>query len=298
MNLKIRTINIQIKMYCDTFSDDVSLHGGVPKQYSSMKDKVFKEWEIPPWELKIFRDKKIGEGNFAIVYLAKWKETYVVAKVMKDTPKRFLYIREFDNMTKMHHPNIVQLFGYVENPFIIVMEYFPNKDLSKHRQLYSSKKKEICLDILKGLNYMHTRRPDSLIHRDIKPTNIVLSNSKTAKIVDFGLSKLLENNLFINSFDKNLNVLDTIEHTSPVGTLRYMAPELNQTNYNNKVDIYSTGILFYELYEGKRYNCNTKVFNFFWTPRIMKELIIRMTLQDPVNRPSASECIKFIENIK
>lgn len=84
-------------------------------------------------------------------------------------------------MTKMHHPNIVQLFGHVEDPFIIVMEYFPNKDLSSNSNLSKKQKYSIATDILKGLNYMHTRKPDTLIHRDIKLSNIMLTNSKTAK---------------------------------------------------------------------------------------------------------------------
>ena len=90
----------------------------IPDRYQHLKDYEFSNWEIAPWDLYIFKDKKIGEGGFSRVYLAYWRGTFVVAKVMKETDKKFLYLREFDNMTKMHHPNIVQFLGYIDNPFI------------------------------------------------------------------------------------------------------------------------------------------------------------------------------------
>lgn len=280
-------------MFYDIWNDDISLHDGIPKVYNHMKDKKFKDWEIAPWELKIYKFKKLGEGSWAEVYLAEWKETCVVAKVMKSTSKNYLYLREFDNMTKMHHPNIVQLFGYVEDPFIIVMEYFPNKDLSNNININKKQKYSIATDILKGLNYMHTRKPDTLIHRDIKLSNIMLTNSKTAKIVDFGLSKLSETNIIVSSHDKNLNLLDNDSgHTSGVGSQRYMAPEVKNTKYTTKIDIYSTGILLYELFEGKLHKKDS-VMKFFWTPKLLRELIKKMTNEDPDLRPDAKECLKY-----
>ena len=99
-------------------------------------------------------------------------------------------MREFDIMTKLHHPNIVQFLGYINDPFIIVMEYIPKLDLmSNIRSLTKKEKISITKDILRGLAYIHNRKPHNLIHRDIKPTNILLTNSKVAKISDFGLSK-------------------------------------------------------------------------------------------------------------
>ena len=104
--------------------------------------------------------------------------------------KKELVLREFNTMTKLHHPNIVQFLGYIDNPFIIVMEYIPKGDLLTNiPKLSKSQKMNIMKDILKGLVYIHNRKPFSLIHRDIKPTNILLTNSKVAKITDFGLSK-------------------------------------------------------------------------------------------------------------
>jgi serine/threonine protein kinase len=282
-------------MFCE-YNLDISLHDGIPTQFYHLRNKNFREWEIPPWDLKIFTNKKLGEGSWAEVYLAKWKETYVAAKVMKDTAKKFLYIREFDNMTRLHHPNIVQLFGYVEEPFIIVTEYFQNKDLKCNiSSINNNKKKQIVLDILRGLHYMHTRRPTSFIHRDIKLSNVMLTNSKIGKIGDFGLSKIMQDQIF-NSRDNLMELLED-DMTNEVGTERYMAPEIKTNkNYDSKVDIYSCGVLMYELFESKIYK-ELKFNNFpVKTPKNIQTLITLMTLNNSYNRPSAEDCIKFLDN--
>ena len=160
-------------------NSDISLHGGVPKEFYSIKNKIFNDWEIPPWELFIFNNKLLGEGSFAKVYLARWRGTFVVAKVINPeicNNKKELVLREIEIMTKLHHPNIVQFLGYIDEPFIIIMEYIPNNDLLSFinlKKLKKSEKKKIMRDILQGIVYIHNRKPSSLIHRDIKPTNII-----------------------------------------------------------------------------------------------------------------------------
>ncbi len=288
-------------------NSDISLHDGVPRQYFDIKDKNFGDWEIPPWELFIFTQRLLGEGSFAKVYLAKWRGTFVVAKVINENicaNEKDIVLREFDIMTKMHHPNIVQFLGYINNPFIIVMEYIPNGNLLENiekKTLSKNQKKNIMKDILQGLAYIHNRRPYSLIHRDIKPTNILLTNSKVAKITDFGLSKFYKlhkinsnedlQNLTIKNEAKNEND----ELTSHVGTERYMAPESNNTNnYSNKVDIYSCGILLYEMFENKRYLPNSKMI-WYYTPKKIKHFIVdKMLCIDPKNRSSALEILTFM----
>ena len=196
-------------MYKNLNEEDISVHSGIPKIYSHLKFKIFEEWEIPPWELYIKPEKLLGEGSCANVYLAEWRQTIVVAKVLKnsfDVHSKNLIIKEFNNMTKIHHPNIVQLFGYVEEPFIIVMEYFEKGDLCENLNKLKLKQKiKIAQDIIKGLIYLHERKPTSLIHRDIKPKNILLTNSYSAKIADFGLSTCSINDLS-NTKNNNNNI--------------------------------------------------------------------------------------------
>ena len=296
---------------CDFLEE--SLHDGVPKNYYYLKDKKFGEWEIAPWELFIFNNRLLGEGSFAKVYLAKWRGTFVVAKVINANicaNEKSLVLREFDIMTKMHHPNIVQFLGYIDDPFIIVMEYIPNGDLLQNiekKTLSKSQKKNIMKDILQGLAYIHNRRPYSLIHRDIKPTNILLTNSKVAKITDFGLSKFA--NIYRNNSNDNLTNLDnrdnnsnytklTEDLTSFVGTERYMAPEsINTTNYSNKVDIYSCGILLYEMFENKRYIPNQKM-SWYYTPKNIKNIITQnMLSSDPQERLDALNLLELLNKL-
>tara|TARA_A100001011_G_C14295147_1_gene838137 strand:- start:1905 stop:2804 length:900 start_codon:yes stop_codon:yes gene_type:complete len=294
--------NINYNKPLSLITCDISLHDGVPKQYYYIKDKIFDDWEIPPWELFIFKDRVLGVGSFATVYLAKWRETYVVAKVINENickREKELVLREFQIMTKLHHPNIVQFLGYIDDPFIIVMEYIPKGNLlSNIPHLYKQQKISIMKDILKGLVYIHNRKPYSLIHRDIKPTNILLTNSKVAKITDFGLSKFycLEK---INSHDN----LSELEHnasindlTVDVGTERYMAPEANISgNYTNKVDIYSCGILLYEMFENKRYNPKAKM-EWFWTPKKIKNIIINnMLCKNPDDRSESLQILNLLK---
>ena len=177
---------------------DPSLYQGIPKEFKDIRNKQFKEWEIPPWDLLIHDDKIIGEGIYGRVYLASWKKTTVVAKVIYDTKTSEFHKRELNAMMMLHHPNICQFFGYVETPFILVMEYLPKKDLLYYineKRISNNKKIKITIDILKGLAYLHNRRPSYIIHRDIKPQNIILSESGKAKISDFGLSKILNSTI-------------------------------------------------------------------------------------------------------
>ena len=283
------SLNYNISLY----NSDKSLHDGVPREFYDIKDKKFNDWEIPPWELFIFNNRKLGEGSFASVYLGKWRETFVVAKVLNiiSEKDKMLVLREIEIMTKLHHPNIVQFLGYIDNPFILVMEYIPNNDLLEHinkKTLKLREKKKIMRDILQGLGYIHNRRPYSLIHRDIKPTNILLTNSKVAKITDFGLSKLINNS---NLTGEQINININSDLSSDVGTERYMAPEIlknpNNTNYTNKIDIYSCGILLYELFENKRY-IPGKELKWYYTPKIIKKIIIENMLnENPEDRTNA-----------
>tara|TARA_R110002073_G_scaffold7404_1_gene42001 strand:+ start:596 stop:1510 length:915 start_codon:yes stop_codon:yes gene_type:complete len=287
---------------------DISLHGGVPKQFYTIREKQFGDWEIPPWELFIYQDKILGEGSFSKVYLAKWRETLVVAKVIDETicqEKKELVLREFNIMTKLHHPNIVQFLGYIDNPFIIVMEYIPKGNLLTNiPKISKTQKINIMKDILKGLVYIHNRKPYSLIHRDIKPTNILLTNSKVAKITDFGLSKFYS--IEKNYFYENLSELDNeanseldneanSELTTPIGTERYMAPETKSNKYNNKIDIYSCGIMLYEMFENKRYIPYTNM-QWVWTPKKIKKIIINnMLSKNPDDRPEALTILRLLE---
>lgn len=291
-------------------SRNYSFDNDFPKEFAALKNKEIDDWEIPPWDLLIDQNKLIGKGEFGHVYLAKWRSTQVVAKIMNEdirNDQKELFLNEFDNLSKSHHPNIVQIFGYVKEPFIIVMEYLSQDNLLYHtykNRLSLLTKIDVCLDILKGLEYLHSRRPQSIIHRDLKPQNIILNSSMTAKIGDFGLSKLLKSNdINYNLENSKVSVLSKSNNflnedlTLCVGTKRYMSPEISkQLKYNHKIDIWSAGIIFLELFENRRYNSN-----FYWikTPKKIKNIINQsMLIEEPENRLDAKEIILLFEQIK
>ncbi len=259
--------------------------------HAHLENKTFDDWEIAPWELFIFEDKLLGEGASSKVYLAKWRETLVVAKVIDPEfakHNKSFVMREIAIMSKLHHPNIVQFLGFVDDPFIIVLEYMVNGTITSNMRKFNKKQKlSIMKDILRGLAYLHNRRPLSLIHRDINPSNILISSSKSAKIADFGLSKFYNKSVYIDSSN---NVC------SYVGSRRYMAPEIFNCvgPYNHKVDIYSAGILFYELLESKTYIPYNSL-KWFYTSNHLKKIISEfMVSHDPYKRYDALDILKLL----
>jgi serine/threonine protein kinase len=275
----------------DLSCSKLELTPALPSKFAHLENKIFDDWEIAPWELFIFEDKLLGQGASSKVYLAKWRETLVVAKVIDPEfakiNKSFV-LREIAIMSKLHHPNIVQFLGFIDDPFIIVLEYIVNGTISSNMRNFNKKQKlSIMKDILRGLAYLHNRRPLSLVHRDIKPSNILITSSKSAKIADFGLSK------FYNIPDYN----DSSNNVcSCVGSRRYMAPEIFNCvgPYNHKVDIYSAGILFYELLESKTYIPYNSL-KWFYTSNHLKKIISEfMVSQDPYKRYDALDILKLI----
>jgi serine/threonine protein kinase len=259
--------------------------------HAHLENKTFDDWEIAPWELFIFEDKLLGEGASSKVYLAKWRETLVVAKVIDPEfakHNKSFVMREMTIMSKLHHPNIVQFLGFVDDPFIIVLEYMVNGTISSNMRKFNKKQKlSIMKDILRGLAYLHNRRPLSIIHRDIKPSNILITSSKSAKIADFGLSKFYNKSVYNDSSN---NVC------SYVGSRRYMAPEIFNCvgPYNHKVDIYSAGILFYELLESKTYIPYNSL-KWFYTSNHLKKIISEfMVSHDPYKRYDALDILKLL----
>ena len=259
---------------------DYSFRSGIPKKYYHLKTKVFEDWDIPPWELKINTNRKVGSGSFGTVFEATWRGSKVIAKVINDDVpegKKSLCIREFDTLTKVHHPNIVQILGYIKEPFVVVMEYLPNGNLTDYllqKGPNTKKKLCICLDILRALAYLHNRRPHYVIHRDIKPSNVVISQSGRAKLVDFGLSRILDYEVHD----------DTYELTNEVGTKKYMAPELaTEKMYTTSIDIWSCGVLFNDIFpDSKEYK------------QIIK---MHMLANNPQERTSALALINIFEKI-
>lgn len=285
-------------------------------------DTTTDEWIIDQCELEIDKNNMIGRGEYGIVYKAKWRGIEVAVKefVNLDSHKAMLMMNEFDAMTKLHHPNIIQLLGYTQSPFMIVMEYMKNGSLDdylkKHYFISLGQKIRFIMDICKGLVYLHARKPSYVIHRDIKTNNFLLGDNLQVKISDFGICKVIQS----QKIDKSSDNLSSLESgTANAGTFRYMAPELilatvkgkSRTSYTVKIDIYSLGAVMYELFEGKKlfHKCESreefihwiktrKIPHFYRCPRFIKNLILHCMDHNPNQRPSALEILRYLEKKK
>ncbi|CAA6672844.1 unnamed protein product [Spirodela intermedia] len=195
--------------------------------------------------------QQIGKGGFGIVYHGRLKTGIEVAvKMLSKTSSQGA--KEFESeaqiLTRVHHRNLVSFLGYCNDPnnLSLVYEFMTQGTLAKHlsdnrsNDLSWSIRLKIALDVAQGLDYLHSFCKPPIIHRDVKTTNILLNQSLEAKLADFGLSRLFHDDA------------SACISTAIVGTPGYLDPEYYQTsNLNAKSDIYSFGVVLFELITGK-----------------------------------------------
>jgi eukaryotic-like serine/threonine-protein kinase len=191
----------------------------------------------------------IGDGGMAIVYRAKdlILDRDVAVKVLRsefnkdeDFIRRFK--REAESATSLDHPNIVSIYdvGEDEEIYFIVMEYVQGKTLKQYIKEHGKISVEESLHIMKQIvSGMAVAHDHGIIHRDIKPHNILITENGTAKLTDFGIA------LAITSA--------TITHTNSIlGSVHYFSPEQARGGIANaKSDIYSFGAVLYEMVTGR-----------------------------------------------
>jgi fused-like protein len=188
----------------------------------------------------------IGEGSFGKVFKARRKGTGLVValKTIVKKGKNEKELRalrgEIEITTRLNHDNIVTLLEAFEttNEFVLVMEYAKGElyeVLEDDKQLPEEEVRVVAKQLVRALQYLHSNR---IIHRDMKPQNILIGRNSTVKLCDFG---------FARSMSCNTMVLTSIK-----GTPLYMAPEMVQElPYNHTADLWSLGCILYELYYGQ-----------------------------------------------
>ncbi|KAJ3685117.1 hypothetical protein LUZ61_014281 [Rhynchospora tenuis] len=195
-------------------------------------------------------NKKLGEGGFGPVYRGVLVDegTQVaikrVSKASKQGKKE--YISEVKIISQLRHRNLVQLIGWCHDhgELLLVYELMHNGNLDTHlyhkeRVLPWSMRHQIALGLGSALLYLHSECHKCVVHRDIKPDNVMLDSSFNAKLGDFGLARLIDHN--------------SVAQTVPAGTVGYMAPEYCNTGQaTTESDIYSFGMVLLEIACGRK----------------------------------------------
>lgn len=211
----------------------------------------------------------VGEGSFGKVYKGRRKysrQTVAMKFILKHgkTDKDIHNLRqEIEILRKLKHENIIEMIDAFETPqeFCVVTEFAQGElfeVLEDDKCLPEEQVQAIAKQLVKALYYLHSNR---IIHRDMKPQNILIGKGSIVKLCDFG---------FARAMSANTVVLRSIK-----GTPLYMAPELvREQPYNHTADLWSLGVILYELFVGQPP---------FYTNSVYA--LIRHIVKDPVKYP-------------
>jgi eukaryotic-like serine/threonine-protein kinase len=190
-------------------------------------------------------ERTLGRGGMAAVYLAHDEELQrpVAVKVLaehlgNDETFRLRFLREARLAGRLSHPNVVQVYdaGETDGRPFIVMEYVPGRTLADCGKLAPQRAVDLGLQACAGLQHAHDR---GLVHRDVKPGNLLLRDDDVLKIADFGIARAAE----------------TTRHTQVgtiLGTAAYLAPEqIAGEDATPASDLYSLAAVLYELLTGR-----------------------------------------------
>ena len=196
--------------------------------------------------------QRIGRGGMADVYLARdiLLDRLVAIKVLFPeyaTDPAFVerFRREAQSAANLNHPNIVSVYdwGRSNNTYFMAMEYVPGRTLAEALhdvgQITAMKAAEVGIEVAAALSFAHR---GNVVHRDIKPGNILIGSNGQLKVADFGIARALG-----SAADSNLTQVGAV-----MGTAAYLSPEQAQGGQPDpRSDLYSLGIVLYEMVGGR-----------------------------------------------
>ena len=232
------------------FPNNNKLLNKVVNRFLPIPESVLKGLEPEPKITDFNLVKELGVGSFGRVVLVQHKVTqaqYAIKAIDKrnttNIQEKPYFRREIEIMYRIHHPNVVKLFGHFEdNTYCyFIMEYIPGGNIYSYvpkngiRRISTQQVASIIKDVISATYFLHTMVPP-IIHRDIKPENVLLASGMQAKLTDFGWSNYMQGEY---------------KRTTVCGTPIYLAPEMiNNMGHDEKVDIWCIGVLLFELMTG------------------------------------------------
>ncbi|XP_051265870.1 mitogen-activated protein kinase kinase kinase 7 isoform X3 [Dicentrarchus labrax] len=249
-------------------------------------------------------EEVVGRGAFGVVCKAKWKGKDVAIKTIESESERKAFIVELRQLSRVNHPNIVKLYGSCHSPVCLVMEYAEGGSLynvlhgAEPLPYYTaSHAMSWCLQCSQGVAYLHGMKPKALIHRDLKPPNLLLVAGGTVlKICDFGTACDIQTHM-----------------TNNKGSAAWMAPEVFEgNNYSEKCDVFSWGIILWEVITRRKPfdEIGGPAFRIMWAvhngtrppliknlPKPLESLMTRCWSKDPSQRPSMEEIVKIMTHL-
>eukprot|EP01118_Nematostelium_gracile_P008948 TRINITY_DN2991_c0_g2_i2.p1 TRINITY_DN2991_c0_g2~~TRINITY_DN2991_c0_g2_i2.p1 ORF type:complete len:582 (+),score=139.00 TRINITY_DN2991_c0_g2_i2:31-1776(+) len=197
-------------------------------------------WEINFAELVL--EEEIGKGSFGVVWRGKWRNTEVAIKQVKgflSEHQLLEFQHEAGLLGKLRpHSNVLLFFGVCTTPYpCIVTELLSGgsvHEILKDHDIRFERKLKIAKDICSGMSHLHS---ENIIHRDLAARNVLLTDNGTAKIADFGMSRVME---------AGTGGGNTV---SAVGPVKWMAPEaLNERRYSSQSDVWSFAVTLWEMF--------------------------------------------------
>jgi DNA helicase-2/ATP-dependent DNA helicase PcrA len=257
--------------------------------------KKLGKYEILQW---------LGGGRFGDVFLARDTilDKEFALKVSRMRKEEISMLKdEAKLLASLNHPNIVRFYNidFIDNKFVLVMEYIKGqilRDIITQGGIAISEVVNIAMQILNAVYYAHSQQ---VLHRDLKPENILITkkeNTNIVKVTDFGLARFIKSGSI---------------SASTAGTPVYMAPEAWSGNFNEKSDIWSIGVIFYELLTGtlpflddslnglkNKIDNNTFLVPTMLRPDIpeyIEDVVLKSLKRDPRARPVAHELLDKLD---
>ncbi|KZC11250.1 PREDICTED: mitogen-activated protein kinase kinase kinase 7-like [Dufourea novaeangliae] len=253
---------------------------------------------------EIETEQVVGKGSFGVVWKGKWKGQYVAVKYINSEGEKKAFTVEVMQLSRVVHPNIVKLYGAcTKNPVCLVMEYAEGGSLynvlhcNPQPRYTAGHAMSWALQCARGVAYLHNMKPKPLIHRDLKPPNLLLvMGGQTLKICDFG-----------TACDLNTYM------TNNKGSAAWMAPEVFEgSKYTEKCDVFSWGVILWEILSRKKPfdEIGGSAYRIMWAvhvgqrppliegcPKPIEDLLTRCWHKSPEERPSMDHVVEIMTTL-